>query len=734
MYEIWADDLLIYSDISPLETVKVIEPKLTLADCAAGSLEMTLPPINVGYNVIKRMITDIIVKCEGEEIWRGRVLSDDYDFWNRRKMVVEGALAFLNDSIQPPAKYMASSTTIITFMQSLLDIHNSQVPANRQLELGMVTVHDDDAQEDEDAIYRFTNYETTLECFNEKLVDRFGGHLRVQRRKDDNNVWHLYLDYISDENIGQNNQIIRFGVNLMDFVKSFDMSELATALVPRGARLEEEEIEGLEPYLTVKSLGNKYEENPTTGDQELWHAADSLFVLNPSAVATYGQITAVVDWDNVTDPENLYTKAKKYLEDEQYEKMVLEIKAIDLHYAGVQNQRIKMLDKLRCISEPHGMDHTFPITQMEIRLDKPDDSMYTLGTEVNLTLSQSTSKVNQETIARIESLPTKHAILKAAQENAFKILMGVDGGYVRFNKYSKDPEDPHYSPDPNMWDVIYEIVISDGPTDEMSLHKWVFNEGGLGHMTRLNYETAGDPPYDDTDYPWQSVNVAMTMDGSIVADRITTGIFRSYNGTTGFSLDTSNGKVIMNYGQFGPWLINNDGRGFTNGRNAWIDPDQISCGNYGATFIGMRGSSSSQNGYLEVGVNANIDCIHVFWDSILRIDNGGTKYAVWDSGSDERLKKDIRDLTIEESKLIIDNVTPLVFKYKSDDKCNHYGFTAQRIDALCEKLGIDNPFTVDGEMKDDLKRIDYTQFITPLIKVVQHQQKEIEELKKFQNE
>ena len=566
MYEIWADDLLIYSDISPLETVKVIEPKLTLADCAAGSLEMTLPPINVGYNVIKRMITDIIVKCEGEEIWRGRVLTDDYDFWNRRKMVVEGALAFLNDSIQPPAKYMASSTTILTFMQSLLDIHNSQVPANRQLELGMVTVHDDDAQEDEDAIYRFTNYETTLECFNEKLVDRFGGHLRVQRRKDDNNIWHLYVDYLDDENIGQNNQIIRFGVNLMDFVKSFDMSELATALVPRGARLEEEEIEGLEPYLTVKSLGNKYEENPTTGDQELWHAADSLFVLNPSAVATYGQITAVVDWDNVTDPENLYTKAKKYLEDEQYEKMVLEIKAVDLHYAGVQNQRIKMLDKLRCISEPHGMDHTFPITQMEIRLDKPDDSMYTLGTEVNLTLSQSTSKVNQETIARIESLPTKHAILKAAQENAFKILMGVDGGYVRFNKYSKDPEDPHYSPDPNMWDVIYEIVISDGPTDEMSLHKWVFNEGGLGHMTRGHYDSetqtivppSGNPPYNDTDDPWQSVNVAMTMDGSIVADRITTGVLRAYNQTEGgevYALDTSSGYIKMLYGEIGEFYF-----------------------------------------------------------------------------------------------------------------------------------------------------------------------------------
>ena len=611
MYEIWADDLLIYSDISPLETVKVIEPRLTLADCAAGSLEMTLPPTNVGYKAIKRMITDIIVKCEGEELWRGRVLTDDYDFWNRRKTVVEGALAFLNDSIQPPHQYLSDDTTILTFLQSLLANHNSQVPANRQIELGMVTVHDGDQQEDDDSIYRYTNYETTLECINEKLVERLGGHIRVQRRKDDNNQWHLYLDYLDDENIGQNNQIIRFGVNLMDFVKSFDMSELATAIIPRGERLEEEEIPGLEPYLTVKGLDNKYEENPTTGDQELWHESGSLFVKNPSAIATYGQITAVVDWDGVTEAENLYTKAKKYLQDEQYEKMVLEIKAVDLHYASVSNQRIKMLDKLRCISEPHGMDHTFPITQMEIRLDKPDDSIYTLGTEVNLTLTQAASKINQETIARIESMPTKHAILKAAQENAYKILMGVDGGYVRFEKYSSDPEDPHYNPDPDMWDVIHSIIISDGPTDEMSLHKWVFNEGGLGHMTRENYETAGDPPYNDNDNPWESVNVAMTMDGSIVADRITTGVLRAYNLQQGgevYALDTGNGYIKMLYGIIATFEF--DRYSLKRG-NALISEYCYGCGEAGKGGVVLLGGNMAyNNSELDSGAK-NLGCVQI---------------------------------------------------------------------------------------------------------------------------
>lgn len=597
MYEIWADDLLIYSDISPLETVKVIEPKLTLADCAAGSLEMTLPPTNVGYKVIKRMITDIIVKCEGEEIWRGRVLSDDYDFWNRRKMVVEGELAYLNDSIQPPHQYLSDETTIETFVRALIENHNQNVESNRQFEVGMITVTDGDQQDDSDAIYRYTNYETTLECFNEKLVDRLGGHVRV-RHQILNGVDHRYIDYISDESIGQNSQIIRFGVNLMDFVKSFDMSELATAIIPRGQRLDEEEIEGLEAYLTVKGLGTKTEENPDTGDIEVWHEDGSLYVKNPSAVSTYGGIAAVVDWDNVTDPENLYTKAVKYLKDEQYEKMVLEIKAVDLHYAANSNARIKMLDKLRCISEPHGMDHTFPVTKMEIRLDRPDDSLFTLGTDVTLTLTQSTSKVNQDVLYKIDQIPSKSNILKAAQDNAFKILMGVDGGYVRFEKY--DPTDPHYNPDNP--DIIHAIVISDGPTDEESLHKWVWNEGGFGHLHRDTYQ-------DDwtkstySDGQGATLDVAITMDGQIVANAITVGVLKAYNDL--YVLDTSTGHVKMRYGQIAGFDFDDSTNRLHRG-NAVISETLFGAGVAGTGLVWMRGGAGQGNAeYLQISNSGN---------------------------------------------------------------------------------------------------------------------------------
>ena len=74
MYSIMGDGVMIYSDVSPTESRKADSPKLTLKDNAAGSLEITLPPGNAGYDILKRMTSEIIVSRDKQELWRGRIL------------------------------------------------------------------------------------------------------------------------------------------------------------------------------------------------------------------------------------------------------------------------------------------------------------------------------------------------------------------------------------------------------------------------------------------------------------------------------------------------------------------------------------------------------------------------------------------------------------------------------------------------------------------------------------
>ena len=105
MYSIYADGVCIYNDVFSLDNMKVIDPKLILEDSAAGSLEMTLPHTNVVYNTLVRMTTDISVRKNGEEIWAGRALSENKDFWNNRVIYCECEFALFNYSVNTTSEY-----------------------------------------------------------------------------------------------------------------------------------------------------------------------------------------------------------------------------------------------------------------------------------------------------------------------------------------------------------------------------------------------------------------------------------------------------------------------------------------------------------------------------------------------------------------------------------------------------------------------------------------------------
>ena len=57
MYSVYADGVCIYNDAFALDNMKLASPKLTLEDNAAGSFVMTVPPSNLGYSTIIRMVT-----------------------------------------------------------------------------------------------------------------------------------------------------------------------------------------------------------------------------------------------------------------------------------------------------------------------------------------------------------------------------------------------------------------------------------------------------------------------------------------------------------------------------------------------------------------------------------------------------------------------------------------------------------------------------------------------------
>lgn len=531
MYSIYADGVCIYSDVLALESMKVLSPKLVLEDNGAGSLSMKLPPMNVGYESIIRMITDISVQKDGEEIWAGRVLSESKDFWNNRDLYCEGEMAFFNDSSQPPAEYRGLS--VRAYLERLIAVHNSKVAANRQFSLGAVTVVDKNFP-----IY-YTNYEKTMEILN-TLVEQYGGHLRVRKV---NGV--RYLDYLA-EYPDTCSQVIQFGSNLIDFTRKWDSTEFATVIVPLGNRLEDSPIEALDAYLTVESVNR-----------------GSMYVQSNEAVAAYGWIEKTVTWDDVSDPAVLLEKAKTYLTDIQFDNLELELSALDLHYLDVKTEAVKLLDEIRVISRPHGLDRMFPVKKLDIPLDNPEQTQFTLGDAVKTSLTSVNNQTSAAILQKIEALPKAHSILKEAKENATQIMNMATTGYITITKDQYGSE------------TLYISNVRDY-TKADKLWKW--NMNGLG------YSNDGGKTF----------GLAITMDGSIVADYITTGVLnadviragvlKDYGGN--FSLDFETGKLTMKKGSInignGNFTVDEDGNLFARR------------GTFAGTLSGAKGTFGGQ--------------------------------------------------------------------------------------------------------------------------------------------
>lgn len=450
-----------YTLHDPSKNLYVGDGYFEVGDNINGQAEFTVYPSHPYYEKVKKLTTDIIFYRDSEPEFYGRVLYDDEDFSGKKKVFVEGELAFFCDSIQRPKVY--HNISVRAYVQDLVDIHNSQVEERKQFVVGRVTVKDSN-----DSLYRYSNYEDTRTSFKEKLTSRLGGHLVIRHDAD-----KRVLDYLCDDDYYKDNaQVIQFGKNLLDFSKNMDASDLATCIIPLGSRLDEEDQD--------ESLEAISDQRITIADVN--GGVD--YVTDDNAVKEYGKIYKAVIWDDVTQPENLMKHGKEYLKTVQFEKMILELKAIDLNLTDESFQMFKVGDKIQCISVPNGLNAVFPLTKKKTYITDFKNNTITLGDE---TRNQSYTSSNRETTAHIEkvinTIPSKSEILKQALKDAQDLI----------NRQVASGHAIH---------VPEEFIVADDEDYRgKAKNLWRWGLGGLAH-----YSQGYDGPID---------GIAITMDGKI---------------------------------------------------------------------------------------------------------------------------------------------------------------------------------------------------------------------------
>lgn len=230
------------------------------------------------------------------------------------------------------------------------------------------------------------------------------------------------------------------------------------------------------------------------------------------------------------------------------------------------------------------------------------------------------------------------------------------------------------------------------------------------------------------------------------------GIFSSSPSAGGngnfFRFDTGNASIQLypkSYEIFGPM---NMVKG-----NITIDPDYYILSSSTATSSGknisLLGLSSSSNLYLGMyyfGSSHHPNYISNIFLSALTTQALGT-FKTSDGtvvNSDKRFKKDISDISDSEIDFIL-GLTPKKYKliYGTSNRY-HYGFVAQDVAELMDKTIGDSGILIKGEIKPKEDKnytpvdlmdentfrygLRYEEFIAPMIKTIQHLQKEIESL------
>lgn len=347
MYRVYCDGLPIYND--KLEGLKIFSPSLDLELNKTGSFSFTIYPDHPYYGSIQKLKSIITVYQEDYLLFRGRVLDDEIGFYNERRVTCEGELAFLLDSIKRPYDFTGS---VAEYLALLLDSHNAQVDETKRFILGNVTVTDPN-----DYIVRSNiDYTDTWKEMNDKLLTLLGGFLSVRHADG-----VAYLDYLADFAL-LSPQKIEFGKNLLDQKRIIKGADVATVVIPLGAKLKDAEGKDTDKRLTIETVNG---------------GAD--FIEDAAAISQYGTIVKTVIFDDVTIAENLKAKGQAYLSSLVTLPESIELTAADLATVSTAFSSFHLGTYVDVVSKPHGLNQKFLVRKLSINLLDPAANKLTLG-------------------------------------------------------------------------------------------------------------------------------------------------------------------------------------------------------------------------------------------------------------------------------------------------------------------------------------------------------------------
>ena len=346
MWQIYADADLIYD--SQYQDRMITQGEFDLEVNHSGSFTFVMYPDHPLYNVLTELKSIVKAYRNNDLIYRGRIIRRPDGFNLDRTFICEGELSFLVDGIVRPYSFSGSPKQLFT---NLIEEYNTQVSEDRRFKVGLVTVTDPNNY----IIRANSNYPNTLDELMDKLVEPLGGYIVFTSDGSGDRVINWLQNYPS-----RPVQSIDFGENLLDYANVRSAEQIATALIPLGAKLPA--TDDIEPRLTIESVNDGKD-----------------YIYDEDAVRRYGWIYTTRVWDDVTLPENLFTKGRAALAELVMPTESIELSALDMSALDADISAFRLGDIVPVRSEPHNLNSAYLLSKQTIDVLRPEANRITLG-------------------------------------------------------------------------------------------------------------------------------------------------------------------------------------------------------------------------------------------------------------------------------------------------------------------------------------------------------------------
>lgn len=310
-------------------------------DNDVDSFSFSIPINNPGYNLLQDYKTKIkIIDVSDNSIrFVGRILNPTESMGTGgfyKSVPCESALAYLLDSNSRTTAILGDN--LRGALTKLLAMHNNAVETDKQIQLGNVDVTLNN-------IAYGCNFEPVLNAILNILKNVKEYHLRI---RETNGV--LYLDCL--QSLSSNTADVRLGENMKELIKSKDISQLATRIIPLGA--------------------NNLDISGVNGGVD--------YIEDLTAKGLYGVIEKTISYSDITDATTLKSTATADISNYTQPLITLQIDALDLSkLTGIKANEFMKGMSLHIINSVMAIDTVVKIVVCDVDLTKEYNPKLTLS-------------------------------------------------------------------------------------------------------------------------------------------------------------------------------------------------------------------------------------------------------------------------------------------------------------------------------------------------------------------